>query len=210
MITAVAWLAYGAAVGTVAALAHPRGWWRRPTDPPARTAWWLIPATTTLAAGLWASHLPPVLQLGWALALIPLAAMLGVEAAVRRIPNLLSLAATAAAIAALAGAALTGHVAAAAVAAGIGVGAGLLYLAGARIRAGIGLGDVKLVPSLAALVALDGPALALWAVLAAHLLTALHALVLAARSGRGLATRAPHGPWLAVGCVLAMLLGATQ
>jgi len=201
----LAWAAYGALLGLAAAAIHATGWWRRRPDPPATFPWWLPMATTALAAGLGAADLRPTLQLVWALALVPAALMLPVEAAVRRIPNKINGTYAAIAVAALVATAVEGATSSVMIALVAAAVAAIIYTAGAHLRAGIGLGDVKAAPSLAAVTALDGGSVAVWAFVIAQLATLVHALLAAARARTGRATRVAHGPWMIAGAVAAIL-----
>jgi leader peptidase (prepilin peptidase)/N-methyltransferase len=88
---------------------------------------------------------------------------------------------------------------------GAGLAAGIAGLYGAvRGRSGLGAGDVKL---LGAMGLFTGPYV-LFALFAGSLVGAIFGLASGKRSGQPVATRRiPFGPFLAAGCVLAVLIG---
>lgn len=171
----------------------------------------LVVTVTTLVCAALAAVTGPRPELGVWLLLAPLGILLAaVDTAVHRLPDVLTLLLTAAALALLGGAALLPQADGRWTTALLGsLVLGACYFALFLINPrGMGFGDVKLALGLGAALGWYGWSILFLGAFAGFLLGALYGagLILARRAGRK--TRIPVGPFLLGGALIGVLLGA--
>ncbi|AEA25711.1 peptidase A24A prepilin type IV [Pseudonocardia dioxanivorans CB1190] len=200
-----------------AAAVVPRRWWRAPgpgrlpasgrapccgvrIGPPAAS----VEAVSALACALVVAARPgPAAVAGCWIAVCGIA-LVAVDAAVHRLPGPLTVATTAGSGFALVPTAWVDPAGVARAVAAAAAATGVLLLVRAATRGGLGGGDCTLAPALGATAGRDGWPALLLAGLVGAVLGALHALVVAARTGRVRGVEVPFGPALVVG-VLAVV-----
>ncbi|WP_169787741.1 prepilin peptidase [Luteipulveratus mongoliensis] len=197
------------------------GWLRRlryrtdddeATRPPPRH-WWVVVAVP-LGAALLAHRMdtdqPVAATWVYASTLIPLAALVAIDADVQRLPDVITLPLVVAVVCALTTCSASedrwSSLTRAAVCGGgwlIAFGA-LWFVAGDR---GVGLGDVKLAPALGLMLGWLSWAAAVVAVYVMVLSAAAYAITLIATGRGGRGTRFAYGPFMVLGAVIGFLVG---
>jgi leader peptidase (prepilin peptidase) / N-methyltransferase len=168
--------------------------------------------TTAILLGALASRVQPGLVLAAACWLAVCCVPLGwIDAAVRRLPDALTVSAYAGTIAALmAAAGVSGHWPALVRAVLGGLALAGFYLALTLISpSGMGLGDVKLAASLGSLLAWSGWAVLLAGAFAGFLLAAVYGIALLALGRATRKQQIPFGPFMIAGTFTVILIGTT-